>query len=151
LFRTGVNLYLERQRNREGSRIQTKLVLGAVALSALPVVFLVAFSLQILNRNVEKWFQKPVEGTHIALEEAAKSFDEEITGRAQALADKLAASHQGVNFARICATERITELRLEETRGASRVLCSIKPDEGVGDRPMYTARAPIAGLGTLVV
>lgn len=147
LFRTGVNLYLERQRNREGSRIQTKLVLGAVALSALPVVFLVAFSYEILNRNVEKWFQAPVEGTHIALGETAKSFDEEITGRAKALAERLALNHQTVNFARVCAAERITELRLEDAKGGPRVLCSTKSREG----RLYTSRAPAAGLGTLVV
>src|SRR5580700_7332644 len=39
LFRTGVKLYLERQRNREGSRLQSKFFLGALALSFLPVVF----------------------------------------------------------------------------------------------------------------
>ena len=33
LFRTGVKLYLERQANREGSRIKTKLLAGALALS----------------------------------------------------------------------------------------------------------------------
>ena len=147
LFRTGVNLYLERQRNREGSRIQTKLVLGAVALSALPVIFLVAFSYEILNRNVEKWFQQPVEGTHIALEEAAKAFDEEIEGRARALAGKLAANHSTTNFARVCAAERITDLRLEYGDGGSRPLCGEKRREG----RIYTARAPVPGLGTLVV
>ena len=62
LFRTGVKLYIERQANREGSRIQTKLVAGALALSLLPVVFLVMFSYVILNRNVEKWFSRPAEG-----------------------------------------------------------------------------------------
>src|SRR5215208_5047367 len=49
LFRTGVKLYIERQSNREGSRIKTKLVIGALALSFMPVVFLVAFSYQVLN------------------------------------------------------------------------------------------------------
>ena len=33
LFRTGVKLYLERQANREGSRIKTKLLAGAGAQS----------------------------------------------------------------------------------------------------------------------
>src|SRR5579864_3059429 len=39
LFRICVKLYLERQSGREGSRIQSKLVFGALALSLLPVVF----------------------------------------------------------------------------------------------------------------
>ena len=41
LFRTGVKLYVERRSGREGSRIRTKLVLGALALSFIPVFFLV--------------------------------------------------------------------------------------------------------------
>src|SRR5437764_7716148 len=67
LFRTGVKLYIERQSNREGSRIKSKLVLGALALSLLPVVFLVLFSYVILNRNVEKWFSRPAEGVRFEL------------------------------------------------------------------------------------
>ena len=37
---TAVKLYMERQSDREGSRIKSKLVFGALALSLLPVVFL---------------------------------------------------------------------------------------------------------------
>ena len=63
LFRTGVKLYFDRQSDREGSRIRTKLVLGALALSLLPVAFLVSFSYGVLNRTVEKWFARPAEGS----------------------------------------------------------------------------------------
>src|SRR5215469_8098560 len=59
LLRTGVKLYLERRSGREGSRIQSKLVVGALALSIVPVAFLFAFSYMILNRNLEKWFSRP--------------------------------------------------------------------------------------------
>ena len=37
LVRTGVKLWIERRDGREGSRIKTKLVLGALALSFMPV------------------------------------------------------------------------------------------------------------------
>lgn len=148
LFRTGVNLYLERQRNREGSRIQAKLVLGAVALSALPVIFLVAFSYDILNRNVEKWFQRPVENTHIALETVSASFDEEIQGRARALAEKLALGRVSTDLSRVCEAERIAELWLEDFQGVQRKLCSAGP---LRDVRTYSARAPAPGLGALIV
>src|SRR3982751_3289865 len=52
LFRNFVKLYIERHSNREGSRIRTKLVLGALALSVTPVVFLVVYSYSILNHNL---------------------------------------------------------------------------------------------------
>src|SRR5579863_1377565 len=48
LFRTGVKLYMERQGNREGSRIRTKLVLGALTLSSVPVFCLVLWSYYVL-------------------------------------------------------------------------------------------------------
>src|SRR6266545_4299179 len=44
LVKTGVKLYIERQSNREGSHIKSKLVAGALALTFMPVFFLVLFS-----------------------------------------------------------------------------------------------------------
>ena len=86
LFREGVKLYLERQRNREGSRIKTKLVLGALALSFVPVIFLVLWSYAVLNRNLDKWFTRPAEGMNIQLRDAATGLGEEVQFRAEALA-----------------------------------------------------------------
>jgi PAS domain S-box-containing protein len=61
LFRESVKLYVERQSNREGSRIKTKLVVGALTLSFLPVFFLVLFSYEVLNHSLEAWFRKPAD------------------------------------------------------------------------------------------
>src|SRR6202048_4459191 len=48
LFRTGVKLYIERQSNREGSRIRSKLVIGALSLGIVPVIFLVLFGYVVM-------------------------------------------------------------------------------------------------------
>jgi two-component system, NtrC family, nitrogen regulation sensor histidine kinase NtrY len=61
LVRTIVKLYIDRRSGREGSRIQTKLVLGALALSITPALFLVLFSYEVLNRNLDKWFSQPTD------------------------------------------------------------------------------------------
>jgi len=61
LFRTAVRLYIERRSNREGSRIKTRLVTGALALSFMPVFFLVLWSVSVLNYNLAKWFSRPAE------------------------------------------------------------------------------------------
>jgi two-component system, NtrC family, nitrogen regulation sensor histidine kinase NtrY len=61
LFRTGLKLYIERQTNQEGSRLKSKLVSGALLLSFLPVLFLVLFSYQVLNRSLAAWFSSPAE------------------------------------------------------------------------------------------
>src|SRR5712692_2113898 len=76
LVRLGVKLYIERRSNREGSRIKTKLVIGALALSFMPVFFMVLFSYHVLNRNLDKWFSKPVENERVDLNRIAKALDD---------------------------------------------------------------------------
>jgi nitrogen fixation/metabolism regulation signal transduction histidine kinase len=59
LFRTAVKLYVERHNNREGSRIRTKLVLGALTLSSVPVFCLFLWSYLIMSYNLNAWFTQP--------------------------------------------------------------------------------------------
>lgn len=61
LFKEGVKLYIARQSNRAGSRIRSKLVVGAVALSCLPVSVFVLWSYEVLNYNLNAWFSNPAE------------------------------------------------------------------------------------------
>ncbi|HTD44021.1 MAG TPA: ATP-binding protein [Bryobacteraceae bacterium] len=149
LFRTGVKLYIERQANREGSRIQTKLVAGALALSLLPVVFLVMFSYVILNRNVEKWFSRPAEGVRTNLIDTGNGLASEVQGRADALARWLA-TMPGVgegtaNFAVLCRDNRIAALQITSPAGFTRAVCPLA-GSATG---VVAARAPISGGGQL--
>ncbi|MEK7407754.1 MAG: ATP-binding protein [Acidobacteriota bacterium] len=91
LFRTGARLYVERRSNREGSRIKTKLVIGALALSFLPVFFLVLWSVSVLNRNLDKWFSRPAEGIRLDLQEIGTVLAREARERAEVQAAWLAA------------------------------------------------------------
>ncbi len=77
LVRTAARLYVERRSNREGSRIKTKLVVGALALSILPVFFLVLWSVSVLNRNLDKWFSRPAENVRVNLLEVVKALEQE--------------------------------------------------------------------------
>ena len=72
LFRTGLKLYVERRSGVEGSRLRTKLVVSALALTILPVFFLVLWSVSVLNRNLDKWFSRPAEGVRLNLVEIAQ-------------------------------------------------------------------------------
>ncbi|MBM3775325.1 MAG: HAMP domain-containing protein, partial [Acidobacteria bacterium] len=92
LGRAGVKLYVERRRGHVGSRIKTKLVLGAVTLSSMPVFFLVLFSYQVLNRNLDKWFSKPSEAAHVSYREIAGALEEQVRQSAELRARLLAAS-----------------------------------------------------------
>jgi len=151
LFRTGVKLYLERRRNREGSRLQSKFVLGALALSFLPVVFLVLFSYVILNRTVEKWFSRPAEGVRLELIDTGVALGDEVQGRADALAKWISTMPEAqagtADFAQLCKANRIAEMRLEDEKGVGQPLCPT----AAGSGELFTARAQLGSLGTLVV
>ncbi len=72
LFREGVDLYEERHRNTIGSHIKTKLVVGAVALSVVPVCFLVVFGYGVMNRNLTTWFRAPANNDLQSLRECRR-------------------------------------------------------------------------------
>jgi PAS domain S-box-containing protein len=155
LFKNIFKLYLERQRGREGSRLKSKLVFGALALSLLPVVFMFGFSYVILNRNVDKWFSRPGEGIKIELIDTAVALGDEVQGRAQSLANWLALQSGvldgSVDAAKVCADNRIAELRVEDAKGVGRILCPDLETRGAAAGQIFTARAPLADGDTLIV
>ena len=61
LTRSIIKLYIERRANQLGSKFKTKLVIGALALSLLPVTFLFYFSYVLTNRTLTRWFTQPFE------------------------------------------------------------------------------------------
>ena len=85
-------------------------------MSLLPVVFQVLFSYYILNRNVEKWFSRPAVGVRTDLIDTGNALAAEVQGRAQALANWIAAmpgtSSGTADFQKLCRENRITELRV---------------------------------------
>jgi PAS domain S-box-containing protein len=155
LFKNIFKLYLERQRGREGSRIKSKLVFGALALSLLPVIFMFGFSYAILNRNVDKWFSRPGEGIKIELIDTAVALGDEVQGRAQSLANWLASQSSvtdgNADLVRLCAENRIAELRLEDANGVGRVLCPDSASGAASAGQIFTARSELAGGNILIV
>jgi len=150
LFRTGVKLYLERQANREGSRIKTKMLAGALALSLLPVVFLGLFSYVILNRNVEKWFSRPAEGIRTDLVQSSRALSAEVQGRANIMARWVASlpevAADGVNYAQLCRENNIASLEIRRPGAPPNIVCPLQP----GTTDVYIATAPLRD-GTLVL
>jgi PAS domain S-box-containing protein len=134
LVRTAVKLYIERQQGREGSRIKTKLVVGALALSFLPVVFLVLFSVQVLNFNLARWFTRPAETIKTEMVEVATSLRREVQAKADAQARWLAAlddvreiardqASAPPELARLCESNGVAEAWLIRGDGARRQVC----------------------------
>ena len=78
LARTALRLWVERSREQLGARFKTKMVVGAMAISLLPIIFMFIVSYSLINRSLLLWFPKPLE---IASEETQKLLND--LGRAQ--------------------------------------------------------------------
>jgi nitrogen fixation/metabolism regulation signal transduction histidine kinase len=98
LFRTGVKLYIERQSNREGSRIRTKLVVGALALTSMPVFCLVLWSYWVLSYNMRAWFTEPAQNQVDTFGQMAEQFQKEMQDETNAQAALLAAQPETIRL-----------------------------------------------------
>ena len=66
-------------------------MVGAVALSVMPVCFLVIFGYGVMNRNLTTWFRAPANNDLQAFENVADLFDKEMSDETVAQAELLAA------------------------------------------------------------
>jgi|SRR6185312_14866754 len=84
-------LWVERSNDRPGSRIKTKLVVGALLLSIMPVFFMVLFSVEVLNNSIRKWFNLPAEHELVDFDRIARGLNRQTRDQANAEAELLAA------------------------------------------------------------
>jgi len=133
LFRDTIKLYIDRQNRREGSRIRSKLLVGAILLTVAPTLFSALFNYMVLNRTLEKWFTGPQRSIDMNLQELDKSYRKEAQARVQAEADWLsllpetreAATSGHVNtvfFKSICEQRGIRQLALNRNTGVPLLL-----------------------------
>ncbi|MGO8795634.1 MAG: hypothetical protein ACLQLC_12495, partial [Candidatus Sulfotelmatobacter sp.] len=61
LFRNLLKLFAERRLGVLGSKFRTRMVVGALLLSFVPVMVMYWFSYGLMNRSIDKWFSTPVE------------------------------------------------------------------------------------------
>jgi two-component system, NtrC family, nitrogen regulation sensor histidine kinase NtrY len=159
LFRTFLKIYLERQRNREGSRLRTKLVLAALGISLLPVFFFAVFSIYVLNRNLDKWFSQPAVAAKASLVGITMAIERAAEGKARAQAEMLAARPELLGYVkgdeakerevqRFCQKHGIADAFWDTKDGKRLLLCSVKRTT---DRAqLATVRLP-EGLGSVGV
>src|SRR5579884_2858535 len=126
LFRTFVKLYVERQNHRLGSHIRSKMVAGALALTFVPVFFLVLFSVYVLNYNLNKWFSRPADVIQSNLVEVGNALDAEVNARLAAEAHWLAAvlaSDDTLTAAQFCDEHRVGYAAVQQQDGNLRMVC----------------------------
>jgi two-component system, NtrC family, nitrogen regulation sensor histidine kinase NtrY len=61
LIRNLIKLFAERRLGVLGSKFRTRLVVGSLLLSFIPVIVMFWFAYGLMNRSIERWFSTPVE------------------------------------------------------------------------------------------
>jgi nitrogen fixation/metabolism regulation signal transduction histidine kinase len=61
LLRNLIKVFAERRLGLAGSKFRTRLVVGSLLLSFVPVIVMFWFSYGLMNRSIERWFSTPVE------------------------------------------------------------------------------------------
>lgn len=61
LLRNLIKVFAERRVGVLGSKFRTRLVVGSLLLSFVPVIVMFWFSYSLMNRSIERWFSTPIE------------------------------------------------------------------------------------------
>jgi two-component system nitrogen regulation sensor histidine kinase NtrY len=59
LIRNILKLFVDQRSRALGSRLRTRMVIGAALIALAPAAFMFYFSFQLLNRSVDRWFSQP--------------------------------------------------------------------------------------------
>ena len=155
LVRNGVKLLVERRSNREGSRIRTKLVAGAIALSITPVVFMVIFSYEVMSHNLDKWFTRPMQNSKADFDEIATALTGLLQDKAEAQSALLAHSPdvrlqlgggpvKPGYLEEFCSSHEVTAARVFPPNSTIPVAtCGDVPKNAEKDRELTVARHPV--------
>lgn len=160
LFRDAVKLYFARRAGVEGSRIRTKILVGALSLTFLPTLFLVIWSVEVLNRTLDKWFSRPAANIKLNLQQTGSALEEAAVRHGEVLAHWVADSEPlgeflrsghvpSEFFASVCVGGEVEEAYIRRADGGRIAVCQGSSVSSRGGR--LTSRAALRGGGEVVV
>ena len=92
LVRNVLKLYADQSSRVLGSRLRTRMLLGAMLISFAPILFMFLFSYQLMNRSVDRWFTQPVTELRDDSNRMAIDLSRYAAANARVEAESLAAS-----------------------------------------------------------
>ena len=92
LVRNVLKLYADQRSRVLGSRLRTRMLIGAMMLSFAPILFMFLFSYQLMNRAVDRWFSQPVTQLRDDSSSMALELTRYASANARAEAESLATS-----------------------------------------------------------
>ena len=142
LVRNVLKLYADQRSRVMGTRLRTRMLWGAVLVSLVPIASMFAFSYQLMNRAVDRWFSQPVTEMRELSNNMALELAQYTTANARAEADSIASVLPDSALVSMAAKrpERELDRRRESRRiggGASRSII-----HGAKRGPTRVASAP---------
>jgi len=112
LLRNILKIYADQSSSALGSRLRTRMVLGAALIALTPAVFMFLFSFQLMNRSIDRWFspntsQLREDSTRVVLE-LAQYVTSNARGEAQSIAATGAADDESPALEKVLASHRVT-------------------------------------------
>jgi two-component system, NtrC family, nitrogen regulation sensor histidine kinase NtrY len=112
LLRNILKLYLGQSSTALGTRLRTRMVLGAVLIALTPAVFMFLFSFQLMNRSIDRWFSPNTtelreDSTRVVLE-LAQYVTSNARGEAESIAATGAADRDLAELQNVMGSRRIT-------------------------------------------
>ncbi len=92
LVRNVLKLFADQKSRVMGSRLRTRMLIGAILVSLVPIVFMYSFSYGLLNRAMERWFSKPVTQIRDDSNQLALELTQYNVANARAEAESIAAT-----------------------------------------------------------
>jgi PAS domain S-box-containing protein len=137
LARTTLRLWAESSREQLGARFKTKMVVGAMAISLLPIIFMFIVSYSLINRSLLLWFPKPLETasdeTQNLLNDLGRAQLPRLRGMAmQARADAARPGEDFLQHAFAKGADAVWILDRDGTTLRSGIVCENQPEERTG-------------------
>jgi two-component system nitrogen regulation sensor histidine kinase NtrY len=92
LLRNMLKLYADQSSSALGSRLRTRMVLGAALIALTPAVFMFLFSFNLMNRSIDRWFSQPTWELREDSTRAVLELAQYVTANARVEAEAIAAS-----------------------------------------------------------
>ncbi len=92
LLRNILRLYASQSSSALGSRLRTRMVLGAIIIALTPAFFMFLFSFMVLNRSIDRWFSPNTSELHEDSTRVVLQLAQYVTNNARVEAASIAAS-----------------------------------------------------------
>jgi hypothetical protein len=112
LLRNILKLYASQSSSALGSRLRTRMVLGAILIALTPAIFMFLFSFGLMNRSIDRWFSPNTselreDSTRVVLE-LAQYVTSNARGEAESIAATGAADGDTAQLQTVIGSRKIT-------------------------------------------